>query len=43
MKDTCGNPSDGERGRLGPGREDAKEGVDSVFLAHQDGEDTSQV
>jgi len=38
MEDTSGNPPDGERGGLGPGREDLEEGVDDIFLAHQDGD-----
>ena len=39
MEDTSGNPPDGEGGRLGPGREDLEQGVDDVFLAHQDGDE----
>ena len=39
MEDTSGNPPDGERGGLGPGREDTEQGVDDVFLTHQDGDE----
>lgn len=34
VEDTSGNPPDSERGRLGPGGEDAEQGVDDVFLTH---------
>ena len=39
VEDTSGNPSDGERGGLRPGRKDAEQSVDDVFLTHQDGDE----
>lgn len=39
MEDTSGNPPEEERGGLGPSREDTEQGVDDIFLAHQDGDE----
>jgi hypothetical protein len=38
VEDTSGNPPNDERGGLWPGREDIEQGVDDVFLTHQDGD-----
>ena len=39
VEDTSGNPPEEERSGLGPGREDTEQGVDHVFLTHQDGDE----
>jgi len=39
MEYTSGNPPEEERGGLGPSREDPEQGVDHVFLTHQDGDE----
>jgi len=39
VEDTSGNPPEEERGGLGPGSEDIEQGVDHVFLTHQDGDE----
>ena len=36
MEDASRSPPEEERGGLGPGREDTEQGVDHVFLTHQD-------
>ena len=39
VEDTSRNPPNGERGRLGPGRENTEQCVNDVFLTHQDGDE----
>ena len=38
MEDTSRNPSNKQRSRLWPSREDLEENVDNIFLPHKDGD-----
>ena len=39
MEDTSRNPPNRQRGRLWPSREDTEQGVDDIFLSHEDGDE----